>query len=83
MLTFGTIKRQKEKVMQADLVFVLLVFSLLAIIFVMSKLNRAIKLLNNRVNLHSNTLKGLKKDKNDGSLDAEDTIKRILDSEFK
>lgn len=68
--------------MQADFVFVMLVFSLLAIIFVISKLNRAIKLLNGRVNLHSSTLKSLKRGGKGGSLDAEDAIKRILDKEF-
>lgn len=56
--------------MQADIVFVLLVFSLLAMIFVISKLNRAIKLLNGRVNLHSSTLKRLNRGEKDGSLDA-------------
>ena len=69
--------------MQADLVFVMLVFSLLAIIFVISKLNRAIKLLNNRVNVHSEALKKMKKDKKGKSLDAEEAIKRTLDTEFK
>lgn len=69
--------------MQADLVFILLVFSLLAIIFVISKLNRAIKLLNNRVNMHSNALKKLRKDIREDSLEEEDDIKRILDREFR
>ena len=69
--------------MQAGLVFVMLVFSLLAIIFVISKLNRAIKLLNNRVNVHSEALKKMKKDKKGKSLDAEEAIKRTLDTEFK
>lgn len=71
--------------MKADLVFTLLVFSLLAIIFVISKLNRAIKLLNNRINMHSSVLKKMKKDIEEGgvSFDEDDAIKRILDSEFK
>lgn len=71
--------------MKADLVFILLVFSLFAIIFVISKLNRAIKLLNNRINMHSNVLKKMKKDIEAGgvSFDEDDAIKRILDSEFK
>ncbi len=72
--------------MQADFVFVMLVFSLLAIIFVISKLNRAIGLLNNRVNMHSDTLKKVRKEMKEGdvvSFDEEDAIQRILDSEFK
>jgi len=70
--------------MQADLVFVMLVFSLLAIIFVISKLNRAIKLLNNRINLHSSTLKKMKKEiEDDVSFDEEEAIQGILDKEFK
>ncbi len=71
--------------MQADLVFVMVVFSILAIIFVISRLNRAIKLLNNRVNMHSGTLKKMKKEIKEGgvSFDEDDAIKRILDSEFK
>lgn len=71
--------------MQADLVFVTLVFSILAIIFVISKLNRAIKLLNNRVNMHSGALKKIKKEIKDVgvSFDEDDAIKSILDNEFK
>lgn len=76
--------------MQADLVFVMLVFSMLAIIFVISKLNRAIRLLNNRVNIHTDTLKKLKKnitsegdDSDYVTFDDEKTIKEILDREFK
>jgi|TARA_B100000315_G_scaffold131616_1_gene121164 predicted Holliday junction resolvase-like endonuclease len=69
--------------MEADLVFVMLVFSLLAIIFVISKLNRAIKLLNNRVNMHSTTLKEIKKDKEVGMHDEDEAIQQILDREFK
>ncbi len=71
--------------MQADLVFVMLVFSILAIIFVISRLNRAIKLLNNRVNIHSGTLKKMKKEIKEAgtSFEEEDAIKNILDSEFK
>ncbi len=71
--------------MQADLVFVMLVFSILAIIFIISRLNRAIRLLNNRVNMHSGTLKKMKKEiKEEGiTFDEEDAIKNILDSEFK
>lgn len=75
------LKRRKD--MKADLVFILLVFSILAIIFVISKLNRAIKLLNNRVNMHSNVLKKMRKELQGDSLDAEDAIKNILDHEFK
>lgn len=71
--------------MRADMVFVMVVFSILAIIFVISRLNRAIKLLNNRVNMHSGILKKMKKDIEDGSVsfDEDDAIKNILDSEFK
>ena len=71
--------------MRADLVFVMLVFSILAIIFVISRLNRAMKLLNNRVNMHSGILKKMKKEKKEvgTSFEEEDTIQNILDSEFK
>jgi len=68
--------------MQADLVFVMLVFSILAIIFVISRLNHAIKLLHNRVNMHSNTLKKLKKAKEEVPIDEDEVIKQILDKEF-
>ena len=68
--------------MRADLVFVILVFSILAIIFVISRSNEAIKLLNNRVNMHSGILKKMKKgNKKMGMPFAEeDAIKNILNS---
>jgi len=66
--------------MQADLVFVMLVFSILSIIFVISRLNHAIKNLNNKVNMHSNILKKMKKGKEGVPVDK--AIKRILDKEF-
>ena len=71
--------------MRADLVFVILVFSILAIIFVISRLNEAIELLNNRVNMHSGILKKMKKENKEVGMpfDEEDAIKNILDSEFK
>ncbi len=70
--------------MQADFVFVMFVFSILAIIFVISKLNRAIRLLNNRVNMHSGALKKLKKEQEESiTFDEDDAIKKILDSEFQ
>jgi predicted Holliday junction resolvase-like endonuclease len=68
--------------MQADLVFVMLVFSILAIIFVISRLNEAIKLLHNRVNMHSNLLKKFKKAKKGAPVDDEELIKQILDKDF-
>ena len=70
--------------MQADLVFVMLVFSILAIIFVISRLNHAIKLLHNRVNMHSNILKKLKKTQKEEvpTYDEDEVIKQILDKEF-
>ena len=68
--------------MQADLVFVMLVFSILAIIFVISRLNHAIKLLHNRVNMHSNILKKMKKAKEEVPIDEDEVIKQILDKEF-
>ena len=70
--------------MQADFVFVMLVFSILAIIFVISRLNHAIKLLHNRINMHSNILKKLKKTQKVESpiYDEDKVIKQILDKEF-
>ena len=67
------------------MVFVMLVFSILAIIFVISRSNEAIKLLNNRVNMHSGILKKMKKENKEVGMpfDEEDAIKNILDSEFK
>ena len=67
------------------MVFVMLVFSILAIIFVISRSNEAIKLLNNRVNMHSGILKKMKKWNKEVGMpfDEEDAIKNILDSEFK
>ena len=71
--------------MQADLVFVILFFFILAIIFVVSRLNEGIKLLNNRVNMRSGILKKMKKWNKEVGMpfDEEDAIKNILDSEFK
>jgi hypothetical protein len=70
--------------MQADFVFVMLVFSILAIIFVISRLNHAIKLLHNRANMHSNILKKLKKTQKAEFpiYDEDKVIKQILDKEF-
>jgi predicted PurR-regulated permease PerM len=76
---------KREKKMQADLVFVILFFFILAIIFVVSRLNEGIKLLNNRVNMRSGILKKMKKWNKEVGMpfDEEDAIKNILDSEFK
>ena len=70
--------------MEADFVFVMLVFSILAIIFVISRLNHAIKLLHNRTNMHSNILKKLKKTQKVEFpiYDEDKVIKQILDKEF-
>ncbi len=68
--------------MEIKLVFGAMVLSALIILFIISKLNRAIKLLNNRVNIHSSLIKGIK----DGQVaddDQDEVIRKIIEKDFK
>ena len=68
--------------MEIKLIFGAMVLSVLIVLFIISKLNRAIKLLNNRVNIHSSLIKGLK----DGQVDEGDqdeVIRKIIEKDFK
>ena len=68
--------------MEIKLIFGAMVLSALIVLFIISKLNRAIKLLNNRVNIHSSLIKGLK----DGQVDEGDqdeVIRKIIEKDFK
>jgi predicted PurR-regulated permease PerM len=68
--------------MEVELVFGAMVLSVLIIIFIISKLNRAIKLLNNRVNIHSSIIKKLK-DEQPEDADQDEIIRKILEKDFK
>ncbi len=68
--------------METEMVFGATVLSVLIIIFIVSKLNRAIKLLNNRVNIHSSIIKKLKEEKPEDA-DQDDVIRKILEKDFK
>ena len=65
--------------MQVDLVTVMLVFSIMAILFVISRLYYAIKRLHVRVNLVSKILMKLKKTKDE---DQHEVNKQILEEGF-
>ena len=62
--------------MQVDLVIVMLVFSILAILFVISRLYYAIKLLRDRVTMLSNVLIKMQKAKEE---DQDEVNKKIQD----
>jgi len=68
--------------METEMVFGAMVLSVFIIIFIVSKLNRAIKLLNNRVNIHSSIIKKLKEEKPEDA-DQDDVIRKILEKDFK
>lgn len=68
--------------MEIKLVFGAMVLSALIVLFIISKLNRAIKLLNNRVNIHSSLIKGLK-DEQVGDEDQDEVIRKIIEKDFK
>jgi hypothetical protein len=64
------------------------VSSILIILLIVARLNRAVKLLNNRVNIHSSLLKKLKKSLAEQGeaverADVEEALKEILDREFR
>jgi len=69
--------------MEIKLVFGAMVLSALIILLIISKLNRAIKLLNNRVNIHSSLLKKLKDEQPDEAEDRDDVIRKIIEKDFK
>lgn len=66
------------------LVLSLLVFSVFVILVILTKINRAVRLLNNRLNIHSSLIKQLKKSQEEGLEipDQENLLKQILDKEF-
>ncbi|OGW12944.1 MAG: hypothetical protein A2W77_02095 [Nitrospinae bacterium RIFCSPLOWO2_12_39_16] len=68
--------------MEIKLVFGAMVLSALIILLIISKLNRAIKLLNNRVNIHSSLLKKLKDEQPDEAEDRDDVIRKIIEKDF-
>ncbi|MBI5748423.1 MAG: hypothetical protein HZA00_04800 [Nitrospinae bacterium] len=68
--------------MEIKLIFGAMVLSALIVLFIISKLNRAIKLLNNRVNIHSSLIKGLK-DEQVGDEDQDEVIRKIIEKDFK
>ncbi|MBI3601262.1 MAG: hypothetical protein HY097_11580 [Nitrospinae bacterium] len=68
--------------MDAELVFGAMVLSVIIMLFIISKLNRAIKLLNNRVNIHSSIIKRLKEEKPEDA-DQDEVIRKILEKDFK
>ena len=69
--------------MEAKLIFGAMMLSVFIAIFIISKLNRAIKLLNNRVNIHSSLLKKLKDEQPDEAEDRDDVIRKIIEKDFK
>jgi predicted PurR-regulated permease PerM len=69
--------------MDAKLIFAAMVLSVLIVLFIISKLNRAIKLLNNRVNIHSSLLKKLKDEQPDETEEQDEVIRRIIEKDFK
>ncbi|MEK6589158.1 MAG: hypothetical protein AABZ11_00605 [Nitrospinota bacterium] len=68
--------------MEVEIVFGAMVFSVLIILFIISKLNRAIKLLNNRVNIHSSLIKQLKEGELEEA-DQDEVIREIIEKDFK
>jgi len=69
--------------MEIKLIFGAMVLSALIVLFIISKLNRAIKLLNNRVNIHSSLIKRIKEEQPDESEDQDEVIRKIIEKDFK
>lgn len=69
--------------MEIKLIFGAMVISALIVLFIISKLNRAIKLLNNRVNIHSSLIKRIKEEQPDESEDQDEVIRKIIEKDFK
>jgi hypothetical protein len=75
----------RNSMITEGLVLGLVVFSIFVILLILTKINRAVRLLNNRINLQSSMIKQLRKAQEGGDLEAEDPealLKRILDKEF-
>jgi hypothetical protein len=68
--------------MEVEMVFWAMIFSVLIILFIISKLNRAIKLLSNRVNIHSSLIKQLKEGELEEA-DQDEVIREIIEKDFK
>jgi len=68
-----------------ELVLSLVVLSIFVILLILTRINRAIRLLNNRINLQSSMVKQLRKAQEVGDLEEADPdaiLKEILDKEF-
>ena len=66
--------------MTPEVVFILLVFLTVIILFIISKLNRAIKLVNNRINIQSRLIKKLQSDTKED--DADKILRQIIEKDF-
>ncbi|MEK6545720.1 MAG: hypothetical protein AAB257_09450 [Nitrospinota bacterium] len=69
--------------METEIVFGAVVLSVLIILFIISKLNRAIRLLNNRVNIHSSLIKKLKKHEEPEDAEQDEIIRSMIEKDFK
>jgi len=85
------VKRTKNKYFKRgdmileELVLSLVVLSIFVILLILTRINRAIRLLNNRINLQSSMVKQLRKAQEVGDLEEADPdaiLKEILDKEF-
>lgn len=68
-----------------ELVLGLVLFSVVVILLILTKVNRAVRLLNNRINLQSSVIKQLRKAQEGGDLESADPnalMKEILVKEF-
>lgn len=68
--------------MEMKMVFGAVVLSVLIMLFIISKLNRAIRLLNNRVNIHSSLIKKLKKHEEHGEAEQDEIIRSMIEKDF-
>ena len=69
--------------METEIVFGAVVLSVLIILFIISKLNREIRLLNNRVNIHSSLIKKLKKHEEPEDAEQDEIIRSMIEKDFK
>lgn len=68
--------------MEMEMVFGAVVLSVFIILFIISKLNRAIRLLNNRVNIHSSLIKKLKKHEEPEEAEQDEIIRSMIEKDF-
>lgn len=68
--------------MEMEMVFGAMVLSALIMLFIISKLNRAIRLLNNRVNIHSSLIKKLKKHEEPEETEQDEIIRSMIEKDF-